>query len=315
MTGRVLVIGDIVTDTVAILGAAIVPGTDTPASITTTGGGAGANVSAWLAYAGVPVTLCGTVGADLAGTSRIDELTAAGVTCSIRRCEDAVTGCVIVLSRSLSAAAERTMITDRGANDLLTPADVDAALAGAPDAVHLHLSGYTLLHSGSAEAARYALEAARERGLTVSVDAASAEPLREVGGPAFVSWVRRADVLFANAGEAATLLGERAEDAPTLGPNELAAALAARLEGGTEAGGTVIVKLGGSGAVAATSRGAVLHVPAQPADALDVTGAGDAFAAGFLAQWLAGADVGDALANGAGLGALAVTMIGARPVR
>ena len=56
------------------------------------------------------------------------------------------------------------MITDRGANLLLDPADVDAALAAAPDARHLHLSGYTLLDAGSRGAGLRALAAAREQG-------------------------------------------------------------------------------------------------------------------------------------------------------
>ncbi|HEY9481815.1 MAG TPA: ribokinase, partial [Micromonosporaceae bacterium] len=41
--GRVIVIGDIVTDVVTVLGAPIVAGSDTPARISVTGGGAGAN--------------------------------------------------------------------------------------------------------------------------------------------------------------------------------------------------------------------------------------------------------------------------------
>jgi len=50
-----------------------------------------------------------------------------------------------------------------------------------------------------------------------------------------------------------------------------------------------------------------------PADAVDVTGAGDAFAAGLLGAWLSGATPAEALAEAARLGALAVTRLGARP--
>jgi sugar/nucleoside kinase (ribokinase family) len=222
---------------------------------------------------------------------------------------------VIVLSGVIEPTGEvgRTMITDRGANALLATEDVDAALDAAPDAVHLHLSGYTLLDAGSSDAGRRALDAAAERGMTVSVDAASAGPLRRVGGPAFISLVRRADVLFANVDEARALLGDGTDGVETLGATDLAAALAARLEGRTDVGGTVVVKLGAAGAVAATSRGAVLPMAAPAVDVQDTTGAGDAFAAGFLGAWLGGAEVGDALTAGTAFGALAVTMIGARP--
>jgi ribokinase len=310
MTGRVIVVGDIVTDVVAVLRAPITIGSDTPAQIMVTGGGGGANTAAWLVQAGTPVTLCGVVGDDAAGATRLDELRAAGVTCSVRSEPGTSTGSVVVLA----GPAERAMITDRGANSRLTIDDVDAAFARAPDAVHLHLSGYSLLDAGAADAARHALEAAHTRGLTVSVDAASAVPLREVGGVAFVSWVRRADVLLANVDEAHALTGGWTDPAsPADLPYSLAAALATRLDGRADVGGAVVVKLGAAGAVAATSRGSVVEMPAQPTDARDATGAGDAFAAGFLAAWLDGRDIADALAAGVAFGARAVALVGARP--
>ena len=190
MTGRVIVIGDIVTDVVAVLGSPIVTGSDTRAEIWTMAGGAGANTAAWLADAGGPVVLCGVVGDDSSGEERVAELSAAGVTCVVRRSPDAPT-CSIV---ELSGATERTMITDRGANNLLADRDVDAAFEAAPDAVHVHVSGYSLLDAGSAGAARHAIELADTRGLTVSVDAASADPLRQVGGLSFLALVRRAEL-------------------------------------------------------------------------------------------------------------------------
>jgi sugar/nucleoside kinase (ribokinase family) len=78
-------------------------------------------------------------------------------------------------------------------------------------------------------------------------------------------------------------------------------------------GGTVVVKLGAAGAVAATSRGAVVEAAALPVEAIDATGAGDAFAAGFLIAWLGGDGLDAALAAGAAFGARAVTTMGARP--
>ena len=64
---KIIVVGDIVTDIVAVLAGQIASGSDTPASILATGGGAGANTAAWLAAAGVDVTLCGVIGDDLPG--------------------------------------------------------------------------------------------------------------------------------------------------------------------------------------------------------------------------------------------------------
>jgi sugar/nucleoside kinase (ribokinase family) len=291
----VVVVGDIVTDVLAVHSGPLAAGSDTPAEIRLGGGGAAANTAAWLAGLGVPVTLVGVVGTDAAGAERLAELAAAGVRCAVRRAPDAPTGSVVVLS----GGGERTMLVDRGANALLTPADVEPALARAR---HLHLSGYTLLDAATRAAGLAALAFAHQRtwAATASVDAASAAPLRRVGGPAFLSWVRRCSLLFANADEAAALLGVSGGDASVL-----AARLATTVP-------NAIVKRGAAGAVWADSDG-VSTVPATAAHVVDPTGAGDAFAAGVLAAWLAGAAPATALAAGADLGARAVSQLGARP--
>jgi sugar/nucleoside kinase (ribokinase family) len=287
VTGRIIVVGDVVTDVLAVYHDRLAMGTDTGARIELTGGGSAANTAAWLASIGVPVTLVAVVGEDGAGADRIEELALGGVDCAIRRTAQASTGTVMVLSQ----AGERTMLSDRGANLLLSNADVDAALAGAPEAVHLHLSGYVLLDGASRTAGRYALRAAHERGLTTSVDAASAGPLRRMGGDAFLAWVRGTDVLLANSEEAAAL----------------PAALAEHVR-------YAVIKRGAYGAVWTTAGVPQVEIPAEPANVVDVTGAGDAFAAGFLAAWCDGAQPEEALRSGASLGARAVSSHGARPV-
>ena len=152
-TGRVIVVGDIVTDVLAVYSGPLATGTDTDAGITLTAGGSAANTAAWLVSAGVPVTLVGVVGDDAAGADRLAELSDAGVDCAVRRAAGASTGTVVVLSE----ADERTMLCDRGANGLLSTVDIDTALGDAAGAVHLHLSGYTLFDEASRVAGRYAL--------------------------------------------------------------------------------------------------------------------------------------------------------------
>jgi ribokinase len=294
MTGRIVVVGDLVTDVVAVLSGPPAPDTDTAASIRFTGGGQAANTAAWLAWHGIPVTLLASVGDDAAGAARVAELRAAGVECPLPPRTDAPTGTVIVLAEG----GRRTMVTDRGASLLLDPEQVAAAVVGAS---HLHLSGYPLLDDGSRAAGLRALAAAREHGLTVSVDAASAGPLRLVGAEAFISWVRGVDLLLANLDEAAVLTGDVDGD-----PADQARSLAAEL------GATVVVKRGAGGAVWA-DRDGVSTVPAPPATVLDPTGAGDAFAAGLLATRLTGADPRACLTAAAAAGARAVAQIGARP--
>ncbi len=245
----------------------------------------------------MPVTLLASVGADAAGADRLAELRAAGVDCPLPPRADAPTGTVIVLAEG----GRRTMVTDRGASLLLDPAEVALALAAA-GAGHLHLSGYPLLDDRSREAGLRALATARALGLTVSVDAASAAPLRQVGGAAFRSWVRGVDLLLANADEAEVLTGDAGGD-----PADQARALAAEL------GAAVVVKLGGAGAVWADPDGTVATAPAAAVAVVDPTGAGDAFAAGLLAARLAGGDAAYCLAAASAAGARAVAVVGARP--
>lgn len=286
---RVLVVGDLVTDVLAMTAGPIAEGTDTVAAISITGGGSAANTAAWLARTGRPVTLVAAVGQDAAGEQRVAELEAAGVHCALAR--RGTTGTVVVVA----TGAERSMLCDRGANASLTPDDVDRGLAAA-DGVHLHVSGYPLLDPRTLAAGRHALAAAREQGLSVSVDAASAGPLRSA--PDFLSWVRGADLLFANRDEAGVLAGDGT-------PEEQARRLAIGV-------GAAIVKLGGDGAIWA-SEDEVVRVPAVAATVVDVTGAGDAFAAGALAAWLSGVQPADVLKAGAALAAEAVSQPGARP--
>jgi ribokinase len=292
----VLVVGDLVTDVLVVHDGPIQPGSDTAASITVGGGGQAANTAAWLAAAGHRVTLVAAVGDDPAGQERIAELSAAGVRCAVRAHAGTPTGSVVVLA----GPDERTMITDRGAALLLDPADVTEAIK-ATAATHLHLSGYPLLHDGSRAAGLAALAAAAERGLTTSVDAASAAPLRLVGAERFLAWVRDADLLLCNADEADVLAGP--------GPAaEQAARLTAHVRG-------AVVKQGADGATWVTRDGRVRSWRADRVRVVDATGAGDAFAAGLLKAWSSGADLEAALAAGCLLGAAAVATVGARPRR
>ena len=291
-----IVVGDLVTDVLVAHAGPIQIGSDTAAAITVGGGGQAANTAAWLARTGRTVTLVAAVGDDPAGRERVAELTAAGVRCAVRAHTGAPTGSVVVLA----GPQERTMVTDRGASLLLDPADVVAAITGS-EARHLHLSGYPLLHDGSRTAGLAALAAASDQGLTTSVDAASAAPLRAVGAQAFLTWVRGTDLLLCNADEADVLAGP--------GP---AADQAARL---TAHVANAVVKQGAAGACWAARDGQLWLGAASRVPMKDPTGAGDAFAAGLLDAWCSGAGPQAALAAGAALGAEAVAQIGARPRR
>jgi ribokinase len=295
VSGPIVVVGDIATDVVARLAGPLHTGSDSSAVVSTCGGGSAANVAAWLARAGQPVTFVGRVGADLAGRAQIEELTRAGVDVRAVVDPDRPTGCVVVL---VGPDGERTMLPDRGANAALSPEDLPAGLCAGPSG-HLHLSGYPLLHEQSRAAGLVALNWAREAGWTISVDASSAAPLRAVGAGRFLAWTQGVGLCLANADEAGVLAGPG-------GPAELARALA------PSPYGEMVVKLGAEGALWSNGD-AVVATPGRPVEALDTTGAGDAFAAGFLAIWTRGGTPESALNAGTELAAVAVRQAGARP--
>ena len=268
------------------------PGSDRPATIRTGGGGAGANVAVHLARLGTAVVLAGCTGDDAAGRGLAAELAAAGVALRLRTVAGAATGTIVSL---VEPGGQRSMLADRGANLALRPDDVPAP----PPGGHLHLSGYTLLDPGPRGAGLAALAAAVAAGCTISVDPASTGPLTRYGVDRWLADTAPATLLLPNADEARLLAG-------CADPADAARALARRHR-------IVAVSLGADGALWAS--GALLvHRPALGTDVVDTTGAGDAFAAGLLAAWLAspGVDPGDALDAGLARAAEVVRRPGAR---
>ncbi len=289
---RILVVGDVMIDVVVRLETAIARGSDTPAKIFEHPGGSAATQAVWLARAGVEVDFVGRVGA--ADAARIAaELRAEGVTPWLAADPDLPTGRLIAL---VEPGGERSFLTDRGANDALSPEDIpEEALAGAG---WVHLSGYTFQHSRARATAIDLMRRAAPR--PVSIDPGSAAPLREMGPEFFLRWTQGAALVLPNADEAAALTG-------TDDPEEQGARLGAHYP-------LVVIKRGAAGAVAVAGR-ARWTAPAPTTEAVDTTGAGDAFAAAFLAARFAGAPIETCLARAAAAGAAATTFRGGRPAR
>jgi sugar/nucleoside kinase (ribokinase family) len=293
---RVVVVGDLMTDTVAHAALPLAKGSDTPATVSMHGGGSGANVAAWLAADGGDVAFIGRRGADIAGRNRDMELMGYGVDARLVMDPDRPTGnCVVMVTHK----GEHTMLSDPGANAALSPDDLPTDLF-APG-IHLHISGYTLLSEGAQPAALAAMEAGLRGGMTVSLDAASAAPLQRSGAEPFLELSNGANLLFVNEAEARVLTGR--DD-----PEQAARVLTAWYP-------EVVVTLGADGALLLANGRAPIRVPAPPVDrVIDGTGAGDAFCAGFLPAWLDKKPPGEALASGCRLAAHALSLIGARPV-
>jgi sugar/nucleoside kinase (ribokinase family) len=288
-----LVIGDVVTDVVALHRSPVVPGTDTAADIVLRPGGSGANTAAWAAHLGADARLLARLGYD-SGDWHTAELVKTGVRPQVTLDHDHPTAVVIAM---VDESGERSMLTNRGAGGLISENDWDRALL---DGVgRLHLSGYLLFSAPGLRLARVAMADAAAAGVAVSVDPASTGPLRDFGVERFILETASADLVIPNLDEALLLSGaSRAEDAAVLL---------------SEKYGTAVVKLGAAGAVAAVDGAIVATAAGVPADTVDSTGAGDAFAAGFLTATLQGADEGGALESGCRAGAACVAQVGGRP--
>lgn len=258
-------LGDALLDVVVVTRPELAHGADTPATTMVAAGGQAANVAAWTVALGGRARVVAKRARDLAGCLVAEDLRKRGVDVA-GPVTDGTTGVVVSLS---DGGGERTMLTDRGVCPLLSAAELQDEWFAGCDRLHLPL--YSLIDAPIRAAA---LEAAR-RVPQVSVDLSSLSVLKEIG-----------------AAEVGRMLGLLRPDV-ILG-NEPETRLAAAPQAAT-----VIVKLGAAGV---RLNGTLW--PAHPARPVDSTGAGDAFAAGFL---LGGVDLGLAAA------ARAVSRLGAMP--
>lgn len=293
MTARrldVVVIGDLNLDAI-VAGAAIEPAFAQAERLVEAGalalGGSGAIVATGAARLGLDVAHVGVVGDDAAGRFVLEELRARGVDLAWCRVDRATpTGITVALSRG----GDRAMLTAPGTIAALRTDDVPAAAVTRTR--HLHVSSF-YLQEGLRDGVARLLASAREAGATTSLDCGW-DPRDEWAGGLDAA-LGATDVFLPNAAEACRIA--RADDAE--GALE---SLATRV-------GTVAVKLGKRGAIA--RRGDVHAVaPPPPVAAIDATGAGDSFAAGFLRGLLDGRSLAETLKLAVACGALATRALG-----
>lgn len=292
-TDRVLVVGDVMTDVIVKPEGPLVRGSDRRAAIQSRPGGSGANQAVWLGSMGTKVSFVARVGAKdkphleayLKGFHVDPQLVAD---------PQKPSGVLVTI---VDPDGERSFLTDRGANLAMQPSDMPVWLL--EEARLVLVSGYSLFADGPRRSVQYLAEEARQRQIPIAVDAASVGFLREVGVLTFFEWTKGFSTLFANEDEAQTLAG-------TDDLNDQMIALGAHFE-------RVIIKLGARGAAVGDFRGVRMEKPAPFVKVVDTTGAGDAFAAGFISAELSGADEATALARGIEAGAQAVQVLGGQP--
>jgi sugar/nucleoside kinase (ribokinase family) len=261
-------------------------------------GGSAANTVAGLAALGLSTGFVGQLADDQLGQIFSHDINSLGVEFNTPPRNDvgATARCLILVTPD----AQRTMNTFLGAAQMLEANAIDPERIAA--ARTLYLEGYLWDPDAARNAMLTAMDAARATGTKVAftlsdsfvVDRHRADllALLEQG---------RIDILFANESEILSLAGEGELDAAV-------AAIAPKVA-------TLVVTRGEHGALA-VSGGERAEVPAEPIERLvDTTGAGDLFAAGFLAGEARGLGLERSLKLGAIAAAEVIQHYGARPER
>ncbi|XVH31898.1 carbohydrate kinase family protein [Haloferacaceae archaeon DSL9] len=238
------------------------------------GGGSAANTAVALASLGVDSALFGSVGADECGALVRRELEAAGVDCSRLV---TVAGDTTVKYLVVDGDGEVMMLSDPGENEAFEATDLPES---AFDIDHLHLTSQPP-SVAAALAAR-----AREAGARVSFD-----PGRRFGDRDYCETLRLADILFLNLLEANELIDSGAYESVS--------------------DRTIVVITRGSNGAEVTLPDDVITHDGFEVASIDTTGAGDAFAAGFIAASRR-SDYAETLAVANACGAIASEQMGAR---
>lgn len=295
MGSRIVVVGDVVNDIVVVPRGPIRTDTDTDARVQPRPGGSAANTAAWAGSLGAGVDFVGVVGSADADY-HAETLRLSGVVPYVHAEPGMPTGSIVLIVEGQS----RTMLTDRGANaalraDLLT----DEILA---EAGVVHVSGYTIMKDHGRGAPRAMIAHTLDRGVPVSIDPASTGYLTDYGVARFLEEMRGVELIFPNLAEGALLAGE-----PESEPDRIGTALLEHFP-------TVVLKLGIAGAMLFRRDHPVVEFPAPRVQQfVDPTGAGDAFAGGYLAEWMRSGDAETAVRTATLAAARAVMLIGGRP--
>ena len=261
-------------------------------------GGSVANSMAHLADAGVPGTFVGKTADDEFGKVFTHDLNAIGVatpTAPVGEGDGPGTGRAIVM---ITPDGQRTMSTFLGASITLEPADVAAAMPEAFDL--LFVEGYLWDAPNGPAAIEEAAKRAKAAGAEIAVTPSDAGCVqRHIDAMrAFVE--QYADILIANEHEAGALArAPKLDDAIAYVRETVRLAAVTR-----SAEGSVVV-----------NGNSLTDVPPEKVEkVVDTTGAGDAFAAGFLAAYLDGEELPECGRTGGRLAARVIQHVGAREI-
>jgi len=265
-------IGDLIEDVVVWLNSELNIGSDTDSIIVRTRGGSAANVAMFGALTGTASRFIGQIGNDNLGEQLCASLRESGVdVCTVA---EGRTGSIVVV---VQPNGERTFLTDRGVASELSVFDA-SHLTGVSI---VHVPTYSLALDSLATTAVQYIRAARAAGALISIDASSTSVLRDYGIDRYAELIASIapDVFLCNNDESALLNVNSAHPMPGVK--------------------LTVIKRGALPVAAITAAGAVTEVATPPvANIVDTTGAGDAFAAGFLPVYATSRNIKDAITNG-----------------
>jgi ribokinase len=286
----VFVVGSINQDFVMSVERRPEPGeTVTEAQLSKSNGGKGANQAAAAALLGASVKFLGRVGDDGFGQPLVEALADKGVDTSlIEASPDSSTGTAFI---TVTPDGENAITVAPGANRSLSAEDVDDASDAIGDARVL-----VAQMEVPPEVVLRAVEvAARQRTRALVNLAPTTELPRKL--------LEKLDPLVVNEHEAGFLLHERVEG--------VEGALSAAPELLQQGPRSAVITLGENGAVVSDGK-STNHLPAPDVDAVDTTGAGDAFVGALAAKLAQETPLNDAVAYAVRAGAAAVTKKGAQ---
>ena len=257
-------------------------------------GGKGFNQATAAARLGAEVTLIGSVGADSFGEMLLIATENEHIDSRfVRKRTDTGTGVATIV---VEPDGDNSIIVVPRANMALTTTDIDAAADCISDANVLLLQLETPI-----AASEHAAAIAKAHGTTVILNPAPAQPLPD-------SLLASVDILTPNQSETELLSGMQVSNDEEA--RNAAEVLRARMV--DTATSAVVLTLGEQGALILTSRTSE-RIPALAVDAVDTTGAGDAFCGALATALASGETLGEAIAFANAAGAVAVTVIGATP--
>ena len=255
-------------------------------------GGCAANAAIALALLGLPVEVIGRVGADPFGDFLTSQLKQHGIgTHGVSRDPEVGTSATMVL---VDPDGERRFVHYIGANACLQLEDIDQAMIRS--ASILHVGGSLVLPGLDGEPTALLLQQARSGGVLTFLDTVWDDTGRWM--QLLAPCLPHVDYFVPSLAEAQALTGLDE-------PRDVARSL---LDRGVQ---TLVLKMGSAGCLVMTAGGETLSTPAFAVDVVDATGAGDAFAAGFIAGVWLGYSLEQTASLANALGALCVTGVGA----